>query len=436
MPLPHTVKEIKLKNGLEGLLIDIPNASVFCYEFCFRAGNEFVRDVAVQQTAHILEHMAFKGCKRYPTADLLSREFTKNGAYNNASTGQTNMSYYGDSAKMEWQRILGLQMEALAEPIFTEESLVHEKQNVLSELNSQNANDVRVLWQNIGKALGDTALLDKEKIATIPHVGLDDIWEHYHRTHTLKNARFAIGGALEGREDEVMAMLEKWKLPKGEKFLEPEQLECKTAPPVVLSRSDRDDSLFGLVMSLHRKFSDKEDNAMSALNHMLTGTFHSRIFGQARERGLSYNIGASCNTQLDGNTEWSFGGQVNEEHAEDLMQLIVSELQRIASGGIDETILEETKLYGLGTYQKSYQTASEIVGSYAGDYFFDKSIKPIEDIPRHIKETDHNDIIALAREFIEKGEWCYGEIGNVTESHVNKRHAIFSKLFSKTKKVS
>ena len=59
MPLPHTVKEIKLKNGLEGLLIDIPNASVFCYEFCFRAGNEFVRDVAVRQTGQIFEHIAF-----------------------------------------------------------------------------------------------------------------------------------------------------------------------------------------------------------------------------------------------------------------------------------------------------------------------------------------------------------------------------------------
>ena len=59
MPLRHNVKEVELKNGAKGLIVDVPDASVFCYDFNFRAGNKYVKDPSIQQTAHLLEHLAF-----------------------------------------------------------------------------------------------------------------------------------------------------------------------------------------------------------------------------------------------------------------------------------------------------------------------------------------------------------------------------------------
>jgi predicted Zn-dependent peptidase len=64
----HTVQEIELKNGARGLLIDVPGATVMSFQFHFRAGNRFARDKSVEQTAHIMEHMAFGANSKYKDA--------------------------------------------------------------------------------------------------------------------------------------------------------------------------------------------------------------------------------------------------------------------------------------------------------------------------------------------------------------------------------
>ena len=43
-------------------------------------------------------------------------------------------------------------------------------------------------------------------------------------------------------------------------------------------------------MMIPRELSDEEVTAMNALNHILTGTMSSRIFGAARKKGLAYGI--------------------------------------------------------------------------------------------------------------------------------------------------
>ena len=57
--MKHTVSELILKNGARGLIIDVPGAQDMSTQFHFRAGNRFVRDKSIYETAHIMEHMAF-----------------------------------------------------------------------------------------------------------------------------------------------------------------------------------------------------------------------------------------------------------------------------------------------------------------------------------------------------------------------------------------
>ena len=57
--MKHTTTEIRLKNGARGLLIDIPGATVMSFQFQFRAGNRYVKEKGIYETAHLMEHMAF-----------------------------------------------------------------------------------------------------------------------------------------------------------------------------------------------------------------------------------------------------------------------------------------------------------------------------------------------------------------------------------------
>jgi hypothetical protein len=91
--MKHTVEEVKLKNGARGLLIDVPDATVMSSQFHFRAGNRYVRNKEIYETAHVMEHMAFGANEKFRSEHAYEQEFTKNGAYHNAYTSDYAMVY-------------------------------------------------------------------------------------------------------------------------------------------------------------------------------------------------------------------------------------------------------------------------------------------------------------------------------------------------------
>ena len=112
--MKHTVEEVRLKNGARGLLIDVPDATVMSFQVQFRAGNRYVLDKDIYETAHIMEHMAFGANEKFRSEHNYEQEFTKNGAYHNAYTSDYSMVYEAICADFEWDRILELQRQKRA----------------------------------------------------------------------------------------------------------------------------------------------------------------------------------------------------------------------------------------------------------------------------------------------------------------------------------
>jgi zinc protease len=426
MPLQHTVEEIVLKNGLRGLLIDVPGSSVVSYEIHFLAGNYFSPSIDVQQTAHLMEHMAFGGTELYPTQERFSQEFTKNGAYMNASTWQYEMSYYADCALMEWDRILDLQQLAITKPLFTEDILKAEKGNVREELTGQANNRRRILWQQTLRAMGDSMFLDPEKVKTINAVGLTDIESHYNKTHTLKNMRFSFAGDLKKNRDHIVKQLESWELPKGSRLDIPKN-SLHSAPPVAIYREDMPSIMFTIMFGLNRKYNEKEKLTLNALSHILTGTHHSRILGKARTRGLCYGMGSGTDVDADDVSRYDFGGQVSAENAVELFELISEELAKVAAGDISETELNDAKQYSLGTQQMNGQTVNGVNSWYASQYFEDGTIDLMERAPEHIKGVTLEHMQELIKELLDTSEWTIGVIGAMRKPEVKNLYNIIEK---------
>ena len=187
MPLKHTIQEVTLDIGAKGLIVNVPDTTVVNSTIHFRAGNDFVARPDIHQTAHLMEHMAFGPNEKFSSMEAFSQEFSRNGAYSNASTFDTNMHYYADCAQFEWERILRLQQLAITKPRFLPEILATEQGNVREELTGQAHNNPRVMWQAINRALGGHSFSDLEKIETIDAVTVEDIVEHHQRTHTHSN---------------------------------------------------------------------------------------------------------------------------------------------------------------------------------------------------------------------------------------------------------
>ena len=434
MPLKHTVQEVELKNGAKGAIIHVPDASVFTYELNFRAGNSYVRSPKVQQTAHILEHLAFNGTKNYPSAEKFSQVFTENGAYNNASTAEIGISYYGGSAAFEAERILGLQVEALADPLFNEKSLIKEKGTVREELTGQLSNYHRLLWSHVNKAMGGDAFTDTQKIETIDNITLKDIKEHYKRTHTTKNMRFLLGGDFNAEcSKKMLAELESLDLPAGEAFAVKQAHLKKADGPIRIRKSQVDNIYLQLTMSLNRELTLHEVYVMRAVVHILTATLHSRIFGKAREEGICYYISSGSSRSADGTSEFQFMSQATPENAMRLYDLIIKELNDVAKNGVTAEELAAVKRFSLGEYQLFGQTVAALSNFYSS-VFYDDPLLLMSEVAPIIESITIQDISKITEEFISSGVWGFGELGAVTAKESKKAYDKFStQLFNRSK---
>jgi len=408
--MQHTATEVRLKNGARGLLIDVPGATVMSFQFQFYAGNRFVRSKDIYETAHIMEHMAFGANAKYKNESEYEAEFTKNGAYHNAYTSDLSMVYVADCADFEWDRIFSLQRVAICQPKFNETELAAEKGNVKSELTGYLNNHNRVLWPKIQQLLGEDVYTFWQRLQTIPTVTLDDIREHHKRTHTTRNMRFVIAGKLQGRKSEILRQLEEWELPEGERF-EPPRDTLTSGNTTLIRRKEASNLTFGMSIILPRELTDEEAGAMSLLDHILTGTTHSRIYGAARRKGLAYNVFSDTSVGTH-DSSWDFGGQVNLDTSTELFDIMTREVKNVLSGKITESEMDAAKSYATGRYQMGAQTVAQISNFYTGRYFADGFVKDYAKVPESIRKTSLDCVIATAREFIANETWVLAGVSS------------------------
>ena len=410
--MKHTVKEVSLKNGAKGLFIHVPNASVMTFDINFRAG-EYLVDPEKWEVPHLMEHVLLGANELIPRARDFQAELEKNGAYSNATTGVYDITYEAECADFEWDRVLGLLLIAITKPLFLEEEFEAEFGNVQEEMAARSNNHFRRLSLEMRRALGLIAKTDAERLELMSNVTVDDVREHYKRTHFAPNMRFVIAGDLTtSRRDAIASILENTDLPKeGERFeLPPERPQALKAP-VYVPNDTVENLYFYIDTFMKRRLSDPETDALNLINTMLTETLYSKILGTARERGLVYGMNSGLSQTRDA-SNWWFGAQVSDKNAPALLQIVIEELSKVLTGHIADDEIEATKQYALGRFQRSGQTVGGTAAGYAGRYFFDGVIEDYYRIPDRIKAVTKEQIIYVSNAMFTENLWGFGVLGN------------------------
>jgi predicted Zn-dependent peptidase len=228
-------------------------------------------------------------------------------------------------------------------------------------------------------------MTDRERLRQMKNVKRQDLIDHYKKTHTTTNMRFIIAGNLRGRNLQLKKVLEGVALPKGRvRYDLPEEIPNNLDKPVFIARPSVKNMYFGMNTFALDRLDDPEMDALEMVNTMLTATLHSRILGEARERGLVYSLESGLDIARS-YTGWWFGAQVMAKNAPALFEIMVRELQRVKEGDISEADLNAAKQYLLGRHQRSGQTVGGTMAGYAGRFYFDDAINDYHAVPERIK---------------------------------------------------
>lgn len=426
--MKYSVAEYKLKRGGKGLIVSVPEAPVVSMEWQFRAGYRYTKDYeAKTQVPHIMEHMVASAMNKYPSVMERDAVFCKNGAYSNALTNSVSMRYVASCADFEWERIMELMRDEICDPYFSQKFFETETGNVRSELTGYLSNAGRMLSRAIDQAMGSQDRTYPQMIETLKNIKLEDLIEHYNRTHTMGNMRFVIAGDFTNKMDKLHNMLEGFDLPKGERLPYPKET-MHAAPAQLVEHRDVPAITFGFEMFIPREMDDKEAYNMGALNHVLNGTMGSRIYGKARSQGLLYGCGSGGSSDKY-NSSWEFAGRANPDKLAAVFDLIVAEIKRVADGIIDDQDIADAKSFELGKYRMGIQTAGQLAGYLSGRYFYDGVIKDYDSEPDKINSISKDEMVRLAREFLTAGNWSSGLYGSTTQAVSEQMYDKLSKLF-------
>jgi predicted Zn-dependent peptidase len=392
----HELIEKTLPSGVKGLMVHVPGAPVYNIVIRFNSGYQF-GDFSQYELPHVLEHLMGCGSVKYPLPNQFKVEVTKNGAYRNANTSSRTNGYIIECAAFELDRILDLLEEYIARPIFPAEAFPTEISNVREELGRNiTDHDRSVAIALLEKVYPQDSMNYEKRISQLELMRRDDVTKYYHYSHTAKNARFYIAGDInETKQLMIASRLEALfkQLPSGKRFSYRDEPGKNIVSTIVTKRDI--EPLYYICEIYGGGLSDQEHRALKLLRIILFGGFASRVYGEARRRGLAYHISGGVSSSETASA-LSFSGNVSWANATSLFQLAVDEILKMRDEGpTDEEVQAGINLI-IGSMDRSLQTAGDTLGYYFGLYDSEDRIIKLDEEHAAIRALTAEDVKAVA----------------------------------------
>lgn len=412
--MQHSVSRVHLANGVEGLFIDVPSANVTSIDIVFRAG-DYLSPVGKTDTAHVMEHLVLGANKKYPSAKEFSKEFTKYGAHNNAYTGDYHMGYEAECEASETDRIIDLLCIAIESPLFTDADFDSEIGNVREELKMRRNNEELELSLLLENAMGFVPKSYRQRVKELADIQLTDVAEHYKETHTTTNMRFVIAGPIVTMQAALLSRLKSIKLPKGKGLIPlPSESPISLAKPLVVKNTNLDNLCYRWEVVLPKMTSYIERDSLNALHDVLFNGFHSRVFGELREKGLVYGIFGSYYETRD-NAINVINGQVQIGNIVKVFTILRRELETIAKNGITLIELEELKKRAYGEVQRYYQTAGQLNNWYRHAFITRDEVVDFNEFADRLERVTNDSIMSVTQAILSSPTKGFGLMHNNSE---------------------
>jgi predicted Zn-dependent peptidase len=426
--MKHTVSEHHLAGGAAGLVIDVPGSDVVSIQIRFNSGYQFA-DRKLYEVPHVMEHLLATVTQKHPQQNAFIIDAQRNGAYFNASTSVDMNGYIYECADFELDRILDLVEEQVAEPLFEPKSLEAELSNVREELSRNTTQHATVCSIQLAERSFPQMWLNfDERIEQLEQIKLDNVREHYERTHTSANCRFVIAGSFPDGGAKLVKRLDKTfrRLPAGERLRRSLEIGRDLEQPVVTQRDIQ--QLYYRVVMYFGELTEAETRAMTLLRLVLVGGMGARILGEARRRGLAYGVSGAGHAE-PGNSSFGFLGYVTPKNAEALFQLITREFAAVRDGQLTEAELGAAKDLLIGSLKRSTQNPGDILGWYLEPYDESGEIRDFARTMDLLREVRLDELQAVAKTAAQAHRRGISFVGSVDDEQSKAYAAMLEPLW-------
>lgn len=360
----------------------------------------------INGVSHFLEHMVFKGTKKYPTMDDVMF-IERMGGLQNAYADIDITNYHNKLMASDWKAALELNKELALYPKLEEKYIEKERDVILEEMKRYNDDlpaRVSEEFQKLlykGTPLGMRVIGEEQSLRSSNAGTLKD----YHDSlYTLSRMVVILAGNINDQSSEIKEVAEEWF---GD---QPQKSKHQTTHSTVVDRQDKpavsiitkkDAEQAHLTLGL-RTFArgSEERYAWSVFNLLFGVSFTSRLFKEIREkRGLCYAI-RSGSDNWDDVGYWSIYAGVATGKVKEAVSAIITELQKAIDKGVTEEEVSVAKKRLLTMVSFKTEDPEFMAEFYGKQELHHLPILTIKDYFKKIESVTKGDIHKLIKKYV------------------------------------
>ncbi len=397
-------RKTTLASGLRVITDSIKGTEAVTALVLVKAGSRWEHD-KFNGISHFLEHMFFKGAKKYKTAKAVSEAIDGVGGDFNAFTSKEYAGYFVKVAAHHTKLALDVISDMMLHARFDQEEIEKERGVIMGEYNMyQDTPMYQVAW-NFERAIFGDQPLGWDEIGTkenIHSLQRDDFVAYKESLYTPGNMVVCLAGAVD--HDEVVEMIQKYfPMENAEPTREmlPFKAGLSSVQRVTLQTKKTEQT--HIVCGVSGLPEEHPDHyALKVLSSILGGNMSSRMFLAVREeKGLAYYISSGTEDYLDTGVFYTRAG-VDVDRVDEAIIAILEEYKKISSEAVPAEELKKGKEFLKGKLTLSLEDSEHVAQMHAySELLYDKH-KSLADISKAIDAVTVEDVLRVAQTLLKK----------------------------------
>ncbi len=404
-----------LKNGLRLLLVPRVDLQSVLVTLWVKTGSRFEED-KVAGLSHFLEHMAFKGSRKRPSAKAISESIDSIGAETNAATSKEWTNFYIKSRADVIEKSIDILSDIVLHPLLKEEEIEKEKGVIIEEIAMYEDTPMAKIYdifENItfaGSSLARDIAGTKETVCSLKR---EDFLAYREKYYYSENMLLSIVGNF--KEEKALKLVEEYfgeLEPTGKKPLSVWD-DFKQRKPNVFLKKKKTDQAHLIVGFRGARFGHKDKYAEAVLSSILGGGMSSRMFIEVREkRGLAYAVKVGVDHGEDTGSFLTYAG-VQVKKIKDAIDVILDQYfgLRDKKYKIDKKEFTKAKEYLKGHFALSMESSHAVSDFFSLDELYLGKTRKVESVFEEVDRVDLEDVYRVAENFFREDRLNIAIIG-------------------------
>jgi predicted Zn-dependent peptidase len=354
----------------------------------------------VNGISHFLEHMAFKGTSRRPTALDIASAVDNIGGETNAFTSKEYTGFYVKVAAKDVDISIDLLQDILFHSTLGQTEIDRERRVIVEEINMYRDSPRDTVSDMFERLLYPDQPLGREVTGTpesLQQINHDQLASFNHQWYTPNNMVVAVAGqfdqpAMIDRLAQTFGTEAQHAVAKYQKAT-----FSQDKPRLVVQQKDTDQTQLIIGWRSYSATAPQR-YAVALLNVMLGGNMSSRLFTQVREkRGLAYSVHTSVDDYMDTGSLVCQAG-LGHQTLDQAITVILDQFADLRQNGPAPQELDRAKANLRGRLALSLEDNLSMSVFHARQWLLEQQIHTYDEIMKGISAVDEDQIKQVADE--------------------------------------